>query len=202
MTNTLHLHQKLCLDSSGGFVLSIRPISTHGVDLVNEDDGWLFFTGKVEERFDQSFTLTDILTHEVWGWDREEGALSFGCTGFSEIGLSCSWRAVEENSFPGFSASCEDLFESDGQNDSLLESVLGILETCDILPLDVGLFADDGIVELALEVVVLLVAFASSMASPSSTGCLGHWVAKKIPSYFPSSLFLSLPLSSLSLFSY
>jgi len=205
MTNTLHLDQKFSLNSSWCFVFSIRSVTTHGVDLINEDDRRLFFTSQVKERFDQSFALTNILAHEIRRGHWEESSLSFSCTSFSKICFSCSWRTIKQNSFPRFSTSCENLFESNGQNDSFFECILGILKSCDIFPLDIGLFGDDGIIKLTFQVVVLFVVVISTVTSSSSTSSssgLRHWIYLKLPYYFPSSLFLSLPLSSLSLFSY
>lgn len=42
---TLHLDEELCLDSARCFALVLAPGATEGVDLIDENDGWLVFPG-------------------------------------------------------------------------------------------------------------------------------------------------------------
>ena len=176
MTNSLHLNQKFSFNSSWSFIFSIWSVSTHGVDLVDEDDGWLFFSCHVEKSFDQFLTFSHIFAHQVRWRYWEEGSVSLGGTCFCKIGFSCTWRTVEQDTFPGFSATCEDFFESDGKNDCLLQSIFSILESFNILPFNVGFLGNDSITELTLEVVLFfLVSTSSSMVTTSTTsGTLRH----------------------------
>jgi hypothetical protein len=203
MTHTLHLHQKLSLHSPRSLVLAIRSISTHRVYLIDKNDGGLFLSGHVEERFDQFLTFSHVLAHQIRRGNREECTVGLSCAGLCEEGLSSSRRTVQKDSLPGFTIASENLFEPNGQNDSFLQSVLGVFESRNILPLDIWFFSDDGIVDLALEVVVFLVALAAAIISTtSSSNCGRGYIIKELLTSFPSSLFLSLPLSSFSLFSY
>lgn len=42
---TLHLHKELRLDPACGLALVLTPGAAQGVDLVDENDGWLVFAG-------------------------------------------------------------------------------------------------------------------------------------------------------------
>lgn len=71
--------------------------------------------------------------------------------GFGDEGFAGSGGAIEEDSFPGFSGASEDLRESDGHNDGLLEGLFGFGETCDIVPGDFGFLANDNTVEVVFD---------------------------------------------------
>lgn len=76
--NPLHLNQKLCLDSTRGIVLRIRPRTAERVHLVNEDDGRFAGPSQLKEVLDESLALSQPLGDEIGGGDGEEGGLGFG----------------------------------------------------------------------------------------------------------------------------
>lgn len=50
-THTVHLHEKLCLDTSRGLGFTFTSRTTEGVDLVDKDNGWLVLASHVEKLF-------------------------------------------------------------------------------------------------------------------------------------------------------
>jgi hypothetical protein len=72
-------------------------------------------------------------------------------TGFGYEGFAGSWRAVEEDSFPGFSGAGEYLRESHRHDNGFLEGFFGFGKTCNIIPGDFGFLADDNAVEVVFD---------------------------------------------------
>ena len=177
MTNSLHLNQKFSLDSPGCLILSVRSISTHRVDLINENDRWLFLSSHIEKSFDQFLTFSHVFTHQIGWGDWEKCSICFSSASFCKISFSSTWRAIEQDSFPRFSASSEDFLESDRKNDCLFQGILCIFQPFYVLPFNVWFFGNNGIVKLSLQIVIFFLVASSStsmMTSPSSTSALGN----------------------------
>ena len=69
----------------------------------------------------------------------------------------------------------EELGELDGEDDSLLQSLLGSLETRDIVPLDIGALGDNGLGQGTSHLGLLLVFFGTTASATFATslGLLG-----------------------------
>lgn len=65
MSDPVHLHEELGLDSLTGLVLAFASVSSHGVHLVYEDDAGLLLPGHVEQGLNYLFTLSHVLAHDV-----------------------------------------------------------------------------------------------------------------------------------------
>lgn len=52
--DTIHLDEEFRLDASGSFGFTLASRASEGVDLVDEDDGGLGFTGHLEELLNES----------------------------------------------------------------------------------------------------------------------------------------------------
>ncbi len=73
MSDSIHLHQKLSLHPFAGFIVALTSISSHGIDLINEDDAGLLLPGHFEEIFYYFFTLSDVFAHDITAGYTEEG---------------------------------------------------------------------------------------------------------------------------------
>ena len=65
--------------------------------------------------------------------------------------------SIEENTAPRLALACEKMREFDGKNDGFLEGFLGLVETSDVIPLDVGRFGEDGTTQRALKALLFLI---------------------------------------------
>lgn len=65
MTHSVHLYQKLSLDSFGGLILALAAVASHRVNLIDEDDAGLFLSGHLEQGLHYLFTLPHIFAHDV-----------------------------------------------------------------------------------------------------------------------------------------
>jgi len=114
--------------------------------------------------------LSHPLGHEVRTRHGEERALGLGRDRLGEERFTCSGRSVEEDTAPRGTLAGEELGKLDGKNDRLLERLLGLLETGDIVPTDVGRLGDNRARQRAaqlldLGVVPVLAAFTDTRAA-------------------------------------
>mmetsp|Transcript_13027 Transcript_13027/g.30752 ORF Transcript_13027/g.30752 Transcript_13027/m.30752 type:complete len:313 (+) Transcript_13027:453-1391(+) len=149
--DALHLDQKLGLDPPGGLGLALGPRAAHGVHLVDEDDGVLLRPRHLEERLDQLLRLALPLAHQVRRRDGEERGVRLGRYRLGQVRLARPRRPIEEDPPPRSPLPDEELRETSGQDDRLLEGLLGPLQTGHVAPLHVGLVGDDGGLQLGLE---------------------------------------------------
>jgi hypothetical protein len=92
---------------------------------------------------DVPFTFTHPLADQVTTADTEESAVGLGGNGFGEVRFTSSRGAVEQDTLPGLALASEQMGELDGKNDGLLQGFLCLIQTSNILPLDVGLVGQD-----------------------------------------------------------
>ena len=151
MPNSIHLHQKLSLDSLAWFVLSFTSVSSHWVYFVNENYAGFLGSSHSEQRFNDLFAFSDELTHDVTaGYAEECSFWHFMGASFGDESLSCAWGTIEEYSFPRFSVSDEHLGETHGHNDCFLECCFCFLKACNIVPRDIRSFFDDNTLQIVL----------------------------------------------------
>jgi hypothetical protein len=147
---TVHLDQKLCFDSSWWLILTVTTISSHWIDLVDENYARFLVSGHWKELFDNFLTLTNVFTHDVTAANTKERAIiHFVSTGFGNKSFTRSGRAVEKDSLPGFSWASKYLRESHGHDDSFFKSLLCFGKTSNIIPSDFRFLADNNTVEVA-----------------------------------------------------
>jgi hypothetical protein len=108
---------------------------------------------------DIPFTLTHPLADQVTTADTEESAVGLGGNGFGEVGFTSSRRAVEQNTLPRLTLASEQVGELDGKNDGLLQGFLGLLQTSNVFPFDVGLVSQNSTSEGTSELLRLGVLF-------------------------------------------
>mmetsp|Transcript_17119 Transcript_17119/g.65324 ORF Transcript_17119/g.65324 Transcript_17119/m.65324 type:complete len:308 (-) Transcript_17119:56-979(-) len=155
----LHLHEELRLDPPGGLGLALRALRSQRVDLVNEHDGRRLLLGHLEEVAHELLRLALPLAHEVGGAHGEEGGVRLGRHRLGQVRLARTGRSVQQDAAPGLPFPHEEVREARGQDDGLLQGLLGRVQARHILPADIGLLGHDGTAQgrlQALRFVVLL----------------------------------------------
>lgn len=156
IAHALHLHQKLGLDASHAVVLVVRSRRAHRIDLVNEDNGGLVLAGQFEEILDQLLGLAQPLGHQIRTGHREEcGAIGLGGDGLGQIGFTGTGRAEQQDALPRNPLASEELREFNRQDNGLLQRLLGGIQASDIGPLNLWLLYDNGVLQLALQLLLL-----------------------------------------------
>ena len=101
--------------------------------------------------------LSHPLAHEIRTADAEKGALGLGRHRLGQVALAGAGGPVEQDALPGLALALEQVGELDGQQDGLLEGLLGALEPGHVVPLDVGPLLQDGAGEGVAQLLGVLV---------------------------------------------
>ena len=160
MADSVHLNQKLCFDSFAGLVVSLTSVAGHGVHLVDKYDAGYLFSCHSEQSFHYFLALSHIFAHYIATWYWEESGLGhLGGAGFGYESFACAGRAVEKNSFPGFTISFEYLRKTHGHDDGFLQRIFGFGETGNIIPADIGFLFDNNPLKVILHLAFLIFIF-------------------------------------------
>mmetsp|Transcript_42953 Transcript_42953/g.101993 ORF Transcript_42953/g.101993 Transcript_42953/m.101993 type:complete len:451 (+) Transcript_42953:298-1650(+) len=152
LADALHLHEELRLDAPRGLALARVPArAAQGVYLVDEDDRRRPLPREAKQLAHELLALAHPLGDKVRRGDAEERRFRLGRDGLGEVRLPRSWRPVQEDPRPRLPSACEELRELDRQDDRLFQRLLRPLETCDIVPLDVGLLLQDDASQAVLQ---------------------------------------------------
>lgn len=87
--------------------------------------------------------ITLPFANQITGADAEEGALRLRCHRLREVALPRSRWAVKQDAPPGRALARKQMGKLDGQDDGLLQRLLGHLEPRDVIPADVGFVYED-----------------------------------------------------------
>ena len=101
--------------------------------------GWMGVLGK-----DLLLAFAHPLGHDVPGADGEEAVCYLCGDGLGEVALACTGRSVEKDCAGRFASLVVEVGEPGREDDGALELMLGWHESCNIVPLDIGLLGNDG----------------------------------------------------------
>lgn len=145
VTNTVHLNQELGLDTARSLRFTIAALTTERVNLIDEDDGWLVGTGHLKQVLHQALRLSHPLGDQICRRDGDEGGLGLSGHGLGKVGLTSTGWAIQEDALPRGPLASEQVGELDRQDDSLLQSLLGPLQTSNIVPTNIGCLLKDSL---------------------------------------------------------
>ena len=112
-------------------------VATHGVDLVDEDDGRRVLLGALEELTHAGGTHADVQLHELRTGDREEGGVRLAGDGLGEEGLTRSGRTVEQDAARDARTHLVELVRGGQELADFLELLHGLVLTGDVREGDV-----------------------------------------------------------------
>jgi hypothetical protein len=87
--------------------------------------------------------ITLPFANQITRADAKERALRLGRHGLREVALPRPWWPIEQDASPRRALAREQMGKLDGQDDGLLQRLLGHLEPRDVVPADVGLVDED-----------------------------------------------------------
>lgn len=77
-------------------------------------------------------------------------------TCLGDEGLACSWRAIQQDSFPRLACSFENLREAKWHDDGLLQCLLSLDQACNIIPCNIRLLPDNHTLKVILHFLFLV----------------------------------------------
>ena len=78
------------------FIFTAASLGTNGIKLINEYDGWSFFSCKLECITNHLSSITDEHLDKLRSGKFEEGGFSLGSASTSHHSFSCTWRSMHE----------------------------------------------------------------------------------------------------------
>ena len=140
---SVHLHEEL-VEGLFAFVVAASEtgaaVAADGVDFIDEDDAGRAFLALFEEIANSGGADTDEHLDEIGSRDREEGNIGLAGDGPGEQRLAGSRRTHEQHALGDLSAEPLELLRVLEKIDDLLELLLGLRDTGDILEGDLFLF--------------------------------------------------------------
>ena len=113
-------------------------VATHGVNLVDEDDGRRVLLGALEKLTHAGRAHADVELHELRARNREEGSIRLAGHGLGEEGLTGSGRTVEQDAARNTRTHLVELIRGGQELADLLELLHGLVLTGDVREGDVG----------------------------------------------------------------
>mmetsp|Transcript_36531 Transcript_36531/g.77740 ORF Transcript_36531/g.77740 Transcript_36531/m.77740 type:complete len:357 (-) Transcript_36531:70-1140(-) len=108
--------------------------ASDGVDLIDEEDASLLRPCQLEELSNHSGTLTDVTLHQFGANDADEAGISPIRNCSSCQGLACTRGTVQENTFRGIDAQCDESLRLQQRHlDDLSQPLQLVLSTANIV---------------------------------------------------------------------
>ena len=113
-------------------------VATHGVNLVDEDNGRRVLLRALEQLTHAGGTHADVELHELRAGNREEGGIRLAGHGLGEEGLTGSGRTVEQDAARNTRTHLVELVRGRQELADFLELLHGLVLTGDVREGDVG----------------------------------------------------------------
>mmetsp|Transcript_90807 Transcript_90807/g.235496 ORF Transcript_90807/g.235496 Transcript_90807/m.235496 type:complete len:335 (-) Transcript_90807:899-1903(-) len=140
-TYTINLRQELVhhpVTSTASIATSGATGRANGIQLVEEQHAWCCGARLVKDLTDVGLTFAEPHCEQLRPLDAHEVRGAFTCHRLGEQGLAATWRPVEQHTARWLHAELlEFLGVIDRIQDHLLQAALGLLQTPNVVPLDV-----------------------------------------------------------------
>ena len=140
LIEAVHLHEEL-VERLLALVVTAADaaaaVATHGVDLVDEDDGRCVLLRALKKLAHARGTHADVQLHELRTGDREEGSIRLAGDGLGEEGLTGSGRTVQQDAARDARTHLVELVRGRQELADLLELLHGLVLTGHVRERDV-----------------------------------------------------------------